>query len=165
MSKLFTLLAGYAAGLAVAVAYRKSKTPDTEILKDGEWIDAPTLLNEIVDIHRDMYAGLRAVGSDIFAGVTDRTSLEARISEYTSTAADTAEMYIQKALTDNNIDIATIRNKIDTLQSTTKDALVSLKGYTQKIPDMNEQDIADIVQKAVDKIEDVYANIRNKYMG
>lgn len=57
--RLFTLLAGYAAGLAVAMKYRK----DNGTSKLDPVIPAKTKLNsfidEVVDIHKTAYADVR----------------------------------------------------------------------------------------------------------
>lgn len=76
--RLITLLAGYAAGLAVAMKYRKTAGAS----KLPEDVTATTLdnfIDEVVDIHKDAFSDAKKLFDKHFSDVHDMDSLKAKV--------------------------------------------------------------------------------------
>jgi cobalamin biosynthesis protein CbiD len=78
--RLFTLLAGYAAGLAVAMKYRKdngtskldTETPNTSKLN--------SFIDEVVDIHKTAFADVKSFVSENFDDVDNFDDLKSKVT-------------------------------------------------------------------------------------
>jgi hypothetical protein len=78
--KLFTLLAGYAAGLAVAMKYRKDNgmSKITDAVTGKSKLDI--FIDEVVDIHKSVFADVRGLVGDTFDDVENFDDLQSRVS-------------------------------------------------------------------------------------
>jgi cobalamin biosynthesis protein CbiD len=78
--RLFTLLAGYAAGLAVAMKYRKdngtskldTETPNTSKLN--------SFIDEVVDIHKTAFADVKSFVNENFDDVDNFDDLKSKVT-------------------------------------------------------------------------------------
>ncbi len=75
---LFTLLAGYAAGLAIAMKYRKDQGT-SKLEADTSKTTIDSLINEVVDIHKTAYNDVKEFVSNNFSDVKDFEGLKAKI--------------------------------------------------------------------------------------
>ena len=89
--RLITLLAGYAAGLAVAMKFRKdagtSKGDPTKSKMDN-------IIDEIVDIHKTAYTEVKGFVTTHFDDVEDFDSLKAKASSLLDSFTAEAESLI-----------------------------------------------------------------------
>jgi hypothetical protein len=78
--RLITLLAGYAAGLAVAMKYRKDNgiSKMTDAVTGKSKLD--TFIDEVVDIHKSAFADVRGLVGETFADVDNFDDLQSRVS-------------------------------------------------------------------------------------
>jgi hypothetical protein len=78
--RLITLLAGYAAGLAVAMKYRKdngiSRIADANTGKSK----LDTFIDEVVDIHKSAFADVRGLVGETFDDVENFDDLQSKVS-------------------------------------------------------------------------------------
>ncbi len=75
---LFTLLAGYAAGLAIAMKYRKDQGT-SKLEADTSKTTIDSLINEVVDIHKTAYHDVKGFVSSNFSDVKDFEGLKGKI--------------------------------------------------------------------------------------
>ncbi len=95
--KLFTILAGYAAGLAIAMKYRKDKgTSKLESLNPLK-TSIDTLVDEIVDIHKNAFTSVKDVVSENFDDIDNFADLQKKISGMVSNFSGTLDKHIEKA--------------------------------------------------------------------
>jgi ElaB/YqjD/DUF883 family membrane-anchored ribosome-binding protein len=88
--RLITLLAGYAAGLAVAMKYRGNNTsPDAT---DKTKVDA--FIDDVVDIHKSAYTGVKKFVATNFDDVHDMESLKTKAGSLLDSAKTEAEALI-----------------------------------------------------------------------
>lgn len=91
--RLITLLAGYAAGLAIAMKYRKdSGVSKTETNPKKSKMDS--FIDEIVDIHKTAYGEVKGFVSTHFDDVNDFDTLKAKASSLIDSFTTEAETLI-----------------------------------------------------------------------
>jgi hypothetical protein len=76
--RLITLLAGYAAGLAVAMKYRKD-AGTSKLDTDPNKSKMDSIIDEIVDIHKSAYQDIKSVVSVTWEEVEDLDGLKAKV--------------------------------------------------------------------------------------
>ncbi|MBC7503678.1 hypothetical protein H7169_01805 [Candidatus Gracilibacteria bacterium] len=95
--KLFTLVAGYIAGLAIAMKYRKdngtSKLDSLNPLKSK----LDTFIDEVVDIHRTVLSDVKEFTKDNFDDVDNFDDLQKRVSNIVGEFSSTLEGHIENA--------------------------------------------------------------------
>ncbi len=95
--KLFTIVAGYVAGLAIAMKYRKDKgTSKLESLNPLK-TSIDTLVEEIVDIHKTAFTSVKDVISENFDDIDNFSDLQKKISGMVADFSGTLEKHIEKA--------------------------------------------------------------------
>jgi hypothetical protein len=99
MQKIITLLAGYAAGLAVAMKYRKDAGTSTLTHRDPNTSRLDSFIDEIVGIHKSAFADIKSVVSITFEEVDDFDTLKARVNTLIEGFAQEVEGQIDKIKT------------------------------------------------------------------
>ncbi len=90
MKKLFTLLAGYAAGLAVAMKYRKDAGTSKLQTANGTKAGLDSFIDEVVDIHKSAFEDLKGVVSSGFEEIQDFEGLKTKVTSLVDTYATEA---------------------------------------------------------------------------
>lgn len=80
MKKLLTLVGAYAAGLAVAMKLRKDKGT-SKLEKNPKKITAGNVVDEIVDIHKVLYADVKNFLTPLFEDIDNVDDLKVKVSE------------------------------------------------------------------------------------
>lgn len=93
MKKLFTLVAGYAVGLAVAMKYRKDHGK-SKLASDATQSKFDGFINEVVDIHKSAYGDAKEYVETNLEDVKDFDTLKSKVSTKMSGLADEAETFI-----------------------------------------------------------------------
>jgi hypothetical protein len=92
--RLFTLLAGYAAGLAVAMKYRKDKGT-SKLDNTGSKLNS--FIDEVVDIHKTAFAEVKWFVRDNFDDVDNFDDLQSKVSGMISEFSGSLETHIENA--------------------------------------------------------------------
>lgn len=126
--RLLTLVAGYAAGLAVAMKYRKD-TGTSKVKKDAKKPTMDSIIDEIVDIHKTAFADIKSTVTTLWEDVESLDDLkskvmtvvdsfseevETRIAELRVDGAvkkEEATEYLNKALADKEATLESAREK------------------------------------------------------
>jgi hypothetical protein len=90
MKKLLTLVAGYAAGLAVARKYRKDHGK-SKLSADPDKSKLDNFLDEVVDIHKSAYGDAKEYVETNLEDVKDMDSLKTKVTTKMSGLASEAE--------------------------------------------------------------------------
>ncbi len=90
MKKLLTLVAGYAAGLAVAMKYRKDNGK-SKLSANPDKSKLDNFFDEVVDIHKSAYGDAKEYVETNLEDVKDLDSLKAKVTTKMSGLADEAE--------------------------------------------------------------------------
>lgn len=92
--RLLTLLAGYAAGLAVAMKVRKDAGKSKLDSTDPNKTTLDKLVDEVKDIHETTYHDVRAYVSHHFSDVHDFESLKSKVSVFLDNVATEADSFL-----------------------------------------------------------------------
>jgi uncharacterized coiled-coil protein SlyX len=156
--RLITLLAGYAAWLAVAMKYRKD-AGTSKVEADPNKSKMDSIIDEIVDIHKTAFADIKSAVSVTWEEVEDfdtlkgkveamadgfATDLEAKVTELRATGTakkDELLAHLDTALADKEAAIESARTKalafgdvaLDTLDTFLADARKKLTAAHKKI--------------------------------
>ena len=93
MKKLLTLVAGYAAGLALAMKYRKD-AGTSKLKPNAKTWKMDAFIDEVVDIHKSAYSDAKEYVETNLEDVKDLDSLKAKVTTKMSWLADEAETLI-----------------------------------------------------------------------
>lgn len=164
--RLLTLLTGYAAWLAVAMKYRKD-SGKSKIKKDSNKSNMDLIIDEIVDIHKSVYADIKSTVTATWEEVEDFDGLKAKVSTLVDTFTSEVESKIEslrasgktkreeltsladKALEDNEASLESARDKalalgdvaLDTLDTFITDAKSKLNAAHKKIKSKIEKEV------------------------
>lgn len=92
--RLFTLLAGYAAGLAVAMKVRHDAGQSKLGSTDPNKTTLDKIVDEVKDIHQSTYADVKKFVVNHFDDVHDFESLKVKVSSIVDNVAAEAEAFI-----------------------------------------------------------------------
>lgn len=92
--RLLTLVAGYVAGLAVAMKYRKD-AGTSKLPSDVKKSTLDNFLEEVVDIHKDVFVDAKKLFETHFGDVKDFEGLKTKIESLIATFSTEVEERIQ----------------------------------------------------------------------
>ena len=78
--RLFTLLAGYAAGLAVAMKYRKDNGTSKLDTESPNTSKLNSFIDEVVDIHKTAFADVKSFVNENFDDVDNFDDLKSKVT-------------------------------------------------------------------------------------
>lgn len=161
--RLFTLLAGYAAGLAVAMKYRK----DNGTSKLDTVTPAKTKLNsfidEVVDIHKTAYADVRWFITENFDDVENFDDLQKKVSGMISEFSGNLESHIAQLKNTGTIKKDEILKTAEEFYISHKTTLESAKSKAASFAGISEQTIDAWFISARDELSAAYSKIQSKF--
>ncbi len=89
--KLFTLVAGYIAGLAIAMKYRKDNGTSKLDSLNPMRSKLDIFIDEVVDIHRTAFSDIKEFAKDNFDDVDNFDDLQKKISSMVGEFSGTLE--------------------------------------------------------------------------
>ncbi len=95
--RLFTLVAGYFAGLAIAMKYRNNTGISKLKSIDPTKSKLDTFIEEIIDIHRTAYSDVKEFAKDNFDDIDNFEDLQKKISGMVSDFSGTLEGHMEDA--------------------------------------------------------------------
>lgn len=95
--RLFTLLAGYAAGLAVAMKYRKDNGTSKLTSEDQNSSKINAFIDEVVDIHKTAFNDVRWFVNENFDEVENFDDLKLKVTGIISAFTENFETHIESA--------------------------------------------------------------------
>jgi hypothetical protein len=97
--RLLTLIAGYAAGLAVAMKYRKD-TGASKLPEDIKKSTFNNIIDEVVDIHRDVFVDAKKLFDNKFGEVHSIEDLKGKIETVIDSFTSEVEAKIESLKTE-----------------------------------------------------------------
>lgn len=110
--RLLTLIAGYAAGLAVAMKYRKD-AGTSKLDTDPNKSKIDSIINEIVDIHKSAYADIKSTVTATWEEVEDLDGLKAKVMTIVDDFTGEVEAKITELRTRGEIKAEVITKTLD----------------------------------------------------
>lgn len=161
MKKLLSLVVGYAAGLAVAMKYRKDAgTSKLDTNAEKGKLDA--FIDEVVDIHKTVYSDIKAKVTETFDDVHDfeglKTkvtglidSLQTELEEKFGTISSLGEEKKEEAL-----------STLDALYTKREEALTKAKAKAETFTDEAHETALSWLGTAREKLESLYTSTKEK---
>lgn len=162
---LFTLLAGYAAGLAIAMKYRKDAKAATEApqakgtaskSKVDEFID------EVVDIHKTVYADIKSVVSVTLEEFKDLEELQVKINEFIAAFKSEVDTKIAVISAEGSAKIDQIQKIIEDLYSKKQDLLKNAGEKARSLSNISQDSIDGLLSEAHKRLTEAYEKIKSE---
>lgn len=161
--KLFTLLAGYAAGLAVAMKYRK----DAGISKLEKSIENKTKFNsfidEVVDIHKTAFADVKWFMKANFDDVENFDDLQSKVWQIVSDFWNNLETHLENAKKTWISKKEEITQMAQEFLQNHEATLDQAKTKAASFVWVSEETIDTWLDKAKTEIADVYQKVQAKF--
>lgn len=160
MKKLFAVVGAYVAGIAIAAKLRKDKGKSK--LADGKDMTVGNVVDEVIDIHREAYEGIKNFVTPLFEDVKSFDDLKKKVSETMEDLNLKFEQSLVKLKKDGK---AKKEVALEMLEEMKSKAEVLLKNAKKKAETFKES-AGDTVEKWATDIEkkfsDTYANLKAK---
>lgn len=161
MKKLLTLVAGYAAGLAVAMKYRKNNGK-SKLNADPSKSGVDNFIEEVVDIHKSAYGDAKEYVETNLEDVKDFDSLKSKVSEKMGGLADQAEGLIQSLKEKGLEKKEALEAKVDHLRDKKDDIINDAKDTGANFSDVAVDKIATWIEGAKAKLDTAHTAVKSK---
>jgi hypothetical protein len=161
--RLITLLAGYAAGLAVAMKYRKDNgvSKITDAVTGKSWLDS--FIDEVVDIHKSAFADVRGLVTNTFDDVENFDDLQSRVSWLISDFSSNLDTHITTAKQAGTTKKAELLKLASDFYATHEAVLETAKSKAASFSGIPESTIDSWIAKAREELKSVYADIESRF--
>lgn len=152
---LFTLLAGYAAGLAIAMKYRKD-AGTSKLAKDTSKSNLDSIIEEVVDIHKTAFSDAKKFITSELSDVHDFDTLKSKVESYIESGTTQVDELIASLKDSGEDERETIKSKIETIFSSNKALLEAARAKGETLTDSTFDKIKewlDATSSKVDKAE------------
>jgi hypothetical protein len=150
--RLLTLLAWYAAGLAVAMKVRRDAGQSKLDQRDPSKSTLDKLVDEVKDIHTSTYADVKAYVAEHFSDVHDFDSLKARVTTIVDTIADEAEAFVTSLEKKWTAKKADIEARVDTFFDEKSSVLEEAKAKWALLTDTTTDAVVTWVDEAKSRL-------------
>jgi hypothetical protein len=159
--RLFTLIAGYAAGFAVAMKYRKDAGTSKLTIPTKSSIDS--FFDEIVDIHKSVFADVKSFAKENFDDVENFDDLQSKVSGVITGFTDNLDTHIataKEAGTTKKTELLKIAQEFYTSHEAT---LESAKAKAASFSGIPESTIDSWIATAREELTTTYTAIQKKF--
>lgn len=162
MKKLLTLLAGYAAGLAVAMKYRKDHQAPEAPLPEGATpkskVDA--FIDEVVDIHKTAYADIKTAVSVTLEEFKDLEELQTKINDFIAAFKSEVDTKIAVISAEGSAKFDQIQKIIEDLYSKKQDLLKNAGEKARSLSNISQDSIDGLIEEARKRLAESYEKIK-----
>jgi uncharacterized membrane-anchored protein YhcB (DUF1043 family) len=160
---LLTLLAGYAAGLAIAMKYRKDHKTDTET-PQAEWATPKSrvdeFIDEVVDIHKTAYADIKTAVSVTLEEFKDLEELQVKINEFISAFKTEVDNKIAVISAEGSAKFDQIQQILEDLYARKQELLKNAGDKARSLSNISEDSIDGLLAEARTRLTDSYEKIK-----
>lgn len=161
--RLITLLAGYAAGLAVAMKYRKdSGASKIEVDDKSNKTKVDSFIDEIVDIHKTAFDDVKGFVSTHFDDVNDFESLKSKAMKTIDAFSEEAEALIESLKNHGDEKKEEIESEVDALFEKKNVLLEEAKKKGSTFSDVAFDVLSSWIDEAKAKLESVHTSVKMK---
>ncbi len=161
--RLFTLLAGYAAGIAVAMKYRKDKGTSKLDIEGFKSSKLNSFIDEVVDIHKTAFAEVKGFMAENFDGVENFDDLKSKVTGIVSDFTKNLDTHIEtakKAGTTKKYELLKIAEEF---YVTHEAALDRAKFKAATFTGLSEDKIDSWITSAKNELTSAYTLIQSKF--
>ena len=162
MKKLLTLLAGYAAGMAVAMKYRKNAGTSKMQNTDPNKSKLDSLIEEVVDIHKSAFDDIKGMVVGTFDDVTDFESLKAKVLTLVDGVSDEIDMKIQELKATGTAKKDEILSLIDATFADKEKTLEIAREKALTLSDVAHDTLSDLLTEARKKLNATHKKLKTK---
>lgn len=160
--RLITLLAGYAAWLAVAMKVRKDAWQSKLDSKDPNKTTLDKLVDEVKDIHESTYKDVKAYVSTHFSDVHDFESLKAKVTDIVDNVASEAETFLSGLKDKWDTGKGEIEGKVDAFFSEKEALLEDAKNKGLALADTTADTVVAWIEIARGKLHTLHDSVKSK---
>lgn len=161
MKKLLSLVVGYAAGLAVAMKYRKDAgTSKLDGNPDKSKLDA--FIDEVVDIHKTVYSDIKAKVTETFEDVHDFEGLKTKVTSMVESLQSELEEKFWSLTSIGEEKKEEALSTLDTLYSKREAALIKAKEKAGSFTDEAHDTALSWLDTARTKLDSLYVSTKEK---
>lgn len=162
--KIFTLVAGYVAWLAVAMKYRKDHGKSK---LDGTMPKSKldSFIDEIVDIHRTAFSDIKWLAKENFDDIENFDDLKLRISGVVSGFSESLESNIENAKKSGIVKKDELLKVTQAFYSKNELLLEKAKAKAISFTGMSEATIDSWLENAHKEIKSAYQSIESRFSG
>jgi hypothetical protein len=159
--RLITLLAGYAAGLAVAMKYRKD-TGTSKLDTDPNKSKMDSIIDEIVDIHKLAYNDIKATVAATWEEVEDLDGLKAKVMTVVDGFTSDIETKIAELKTRGEIKIEVLEKTLDDSLAEKEAAIESARTKALTLADGAIDTVDTFLTEATKNLRATHKKLKSK---
>jgi hypothetical protein len=160
--RLFTLLAGYAAGLAVAMKVRRDAGTSKLDSTDPSKTTLDKLVDEVKDIHESTYKDVKAYVSTHFSDVHDFETLKSKVASIVDNVANEADAFLSSLMEKWDTKKDDIEGKVDEFFSEKEAILEEAKNKWISLADTTADTVVSWIEVAKKKLLELRENMKSK---
>lgn len=161
MKKLFTLVAGYAVGLTVAMKYRKDHGT-SKLTTDPSRSKIDGFIDEVVDIHKSAYDNAKEYVETNLEDVKDFDTLKSKVSSKITGLADEAETFLSSLKEKGTEKKEALDEKVDEIIEKKEVLIDEAKDAGSNFSDVAVDKIVGWIEWAKSKIETAHTAVKSK---
>lgn len=159
---IFTALAGYAAGLAIAMKLRKDKGT-SKLAGDAKSTTFGNVVDEIVDIHKSAYHEVKSFIETTFDDVKDVDGLKTKVAQMTEEFTQKAEHYLEDIKDGAEDKKAEAVKFLEDLYAKANVALKKGEEKAKVFGEEGEEKAKTLIADAQTKVEESYKTLKTKF--
>ncbi len=162
MKKILTLLAGYAAGMAIAMKYRKNAGTSKMQNTDPNKSKFDNLIEEVVDIHKSAFDDIKGMVVGTFDDVTDFESLKTKVLSLVDSVSDELDAKIQELKATGEAKKDEILSLIDATFADKEKTLEMAREKALTLSDVAHDALSDLLTEARKKLNTTHKKLKTK---
>lgn len=159
--RLITLLAGYAAGLAVAMKYRKD-AGTSKLDTDPNKSKMDSIIDEIVDIHKSAYADIKSTVTATWEEVEDLDGLKAKVMTMVDGFVAEVDGKITELRTRGEIQAEVLEKTVDESLAEKEAAIESAREKALTLADGAMDSVDTFLTEATKKLRATHKKLKTK---
>lgn len=159
--RLLTLLAGYAAGLTVAMKYRKD-AGTSKLGTDPNKSKMDAFIDEIVDIHKSAYADIKSTVTATWEEVEDIDGLKTKVMTMVDGFVAEVEEKITELKTRGEVQTEVLEKTIDSSLAEKEAAIESARGRALILADGAMEGVDTFLTEATKKLRTAHKKLKTK---
>lgn len=159
--RLLTLVAGYAAGLAVAMKYRK-EAGTSKVKKSHKKSTVDSIIDEIVDIHKTAYADIKSSVTTMWEDVDSLDALKTKVMTVVDDFSQEVETRIAELRVDGAVKKEEAEEFLDSALAEKESVLDSAREKALSFADGAHETVDTFLADARKKLTNTHKKLKTK---